>query len=97
MRRAEVFGLRWSQVDLEAMTLRVEETKTGEPLEFPVTRQLAAFFASVVNAGAAAPSPSRALRTLLVLRLAMFAIASRLRRARPGRLRRHRASPRPGR
>ena len=24
------------------MTLRIEETKTGEPLEFPVTRQLPA-------------------------------------------------------
>ena len=42
MRRAEVFGLRWTQVDFGAMTLRVEETKTGEPLELPVTRQLAA-------------------------------------------------------
>ena len=42
MRRAEVFGLRWAQVDMDAMTLRVEETKTGEPLELPVTRQLAA-------------------------------------------------------
>ena len=35
MRRAEVFRLRWTQVDLGALTLRVEETKTGEPLEFP--------------------------------------------------------------
>ena len=42
MRRDEVLGLRWEQVNLEAMTLRVEETKTGEPLELPVTRQLAA-------------------------------------------------------
>ena len=42
MRRDEVLGLRWAQVDLEAMTLRVEETKTGEPLDLPVTRQLAA-------------------------------------------------------
>ena len=42
MRRAEVFGLRWAQVDFGAMTLRVEETKTGEPLELPVTRQLSA-------------------------------------------------------
>ena len=37
MRRDEVLGLRWEQVNLEAMTLRVEETKTGEPLELPVT------------------------------------------------------------
>ena len=42
MRRSEVFGLRWTQVDFAAMTLRVEETKTGEPLELPLTRQLAA-------------------------------------------------------
>ena len=42
MRRSEVFGLRWTQVDLASMTLRVEETKTGEPLELPLTRQLAA-------------------------------------------------------
>ena len=42
MRRAEVFGLKWAQVDLEAGVLRIEETKTGEPLEFPLTRQLGA-------------------------------------------------------
>ena len=39
MRRAEVFVLRWAQLDLGAMTLRVEETKSGEPLELPVTQQ----------------------------------------------------------
>ena len=44
MRRDEVLGLRWEQVDLEVMTLRVEETKTSEPLELPVTRQLATIF-----------------------------------------------------
>ena len=42
MRRAEVFGLEWARVDLGAGVLRIEETKTDEPLEFPVTRQLAA-------------------------------------------------------
>ena len=42
IRRAEVFGLRWAQVDMQALTLRVDETKTGQPLELPVTRQLAA-------------------------------------------------------
>ena len=42
MRRAEVFGLEWSRVDMERAVLRVEDTKSGEPLEFPVTRQLAA-------------------------------------------------------
>ena len=41
MRISEVIGLRWERVDLAAMTLMVEETKTGGPLELPVTRQLA--------------------------------------------------------
>ena len=36
------FWFHWAQVDLASMTLRVEETKTGEPLELPLTRQLAA-------------------------------------------------------
>ena len=60
MRRAEVFGLRWSQVDLEAMTLRVEETKTGEPLEFPVTRQLAAILERRLAGRGGFPERSRA-------------------------------------
>ena len=42
MRRAKVFGLEWARVDMERAVLRVEDTKSGEPLEFPVTRQLAA-------------------------------------------------------
>ena len=42
MRRGEIVALRWDRVDLERRILRVEETKTGEPLELPVTRQLAA-------------------------------------------------------
>ena len=42
MRRDEVLGLRWAQVDMNAMTFRVEETGTGEPLELPVTRQAGA-------------------------------------------------------
>ena len=41
MRIAEVSGLEWARIDLDEMTFRVEETKTGEPLELPVTRQLA--------------------------------------------------------
>ena len=44
MRRGEIVGLRWERVDLEGRILRVEETKTGEPLELPITRQLAAIF-----------------------------------------------------
>ena len=44
MRRGEILSLRWERVDLDRRILRVEETKTGEPLELPVTRQLAAIF-----------------------------------------------------
>ena len=42
MRRGEIVALCWDRVELEQRILRVEETKTGEPLELPVTRQLAA-------------------------------------------------------
>ena len=42
MRRGEIVSLRREQVDMERLILRVEETKTGEPLELPITRQLAA-------------------------------------------------------
>ncbi|MDE0211932.1 MAG: tyrosine-type recombinase/integrase, partial [Boseongicola sp.] len=44
MRRGEVVSLRWERVDLERRVLRVDATKTGVPLELPVTRQLAAIF-----------------------------------------------------
>ena len=44
MRRGEIVSLRWERIDLERRILRVEETKTGEPLELPITRQLAAIF-----------------------------------------------------
>ncbi len=42
MRLGEVLPLRWERVNREAMVFRVEETKTGAPLELPITRQLAA-------------------------------------------------------
>ena len=42
MRRGEIMELRWDRVDLERLILRIEETKSGEPLELPITRQLAA-------------------------------------------------------
>ena len=42
MRRDEVLTLRWERVDMAALTFRVEETKTGVPLELPVTGQLRA-------------------------------------------------------
>ncbi len=44
MRLGEVTSLRWERIDLERMLFRVEETKTGEVLELPVTDQLSAIF-----------------------------------------------------
>ena len=44
MRRGEIVSLRWDRIDLDRRVLRVEETKSGEPLELPITRQLAAIF-----------------------------------------------------
>ena len=41
MRLREVLTLRWERVDMAALTFRVEETKTGVPLELPITLQLA--------------------------------------------------------
>ena len=41
MRLREVLTLRWERVDMTVLTFRVEETKTGVPLELPITRQLA--------------------------------------------------------
>ena len=40
MRLGEVTSLKWERVDLERRILRVDETKTGEVLELPITRQL---------------------------------------------------------
>ena len=44
MRRGEIVALRWERIDRDRRILRVEETKTGEPLELPITRQLAGIF-----------------------------------------------------
>ena len=44
MRLGEIVSLRWERLELERRILRVDETKTGEPLELPMTRQLAAIF-----------------------------------------------------
>ena len=44
MRLGEIVSLRWERVDPDRRILRVEETKTGEPLELPVTRQLGSIF-----------------------------------------------------
>ena len=40
----EIKSLRWERVDLDRRILRVDETKTGEVLELPVTRQLGEIF-----------------------------------------------------
>ncbi len=45
MRLNEVLPLRWERVDREALIFMVEQTKTGVPLELPITRQLAAVLA----------------------------------------------------
>ena len=57
MRRGEIMGLCWDRVELGRRIFRVEATKTGEPLELPITRQLAELFerrqdASAGNGGA---------------------------------------------
>ena len=44
MRLGEIKSLRWERVNLERRILRVDETKTGEVLELPVTRQLGEIF-----------------------------------------------------
>ena len=41
MRRGEIMPLRRERVNMEAGLFRVEETRTGEPLELPITGQLA--------------------------------------------------------
>ncbi|WP_234262558.1 integrase family protein [Klebsiella aerogenes] len=40
LRRAEVFGLEWSRVNLEGRYFWIDETKNGDPLELPVTDTL---------------------------------------------------------
>ena len=40
MHREEVLTLRWERVDMVSFAFRVEETKTGVPLELPITRKL---------------------------------------------------------
>ena len=42
MRIDEVLCLRWERVGMARLVFRVDETKTGVPLELPITRQLAA-------------------------------------------------------
>ena len=44
MRLGEIKSLRWERINLDRRILRVDETKTGEVLELPVTRQLGEIF-----------------------------------------------------
>ncbi len=58
MRLGEIISLQWDRVDLDGAILRVEETKTGEALELPITRQLAAILARLrAEAGYPAEEP----------------------------------------
>ena len=59
MRRDEVLTLRWERVDMDALTFRVEETKTGVPLELPITNQLAAILERRRTAAADLPEGVR--------------------------------------
>ena len=59
MRRGEIMPLRWEDVDLGKGLFRVEETKTGVPLELPVTRQLGEILARRRQEGDAVPEELR--------------------------------------
>ena len=59
MRRGEILALRWEEVDLGKGLFRVEETKTGVPLELPVTRQLGEILARRRERGRAGVSRLR--------------------------------------
>ena len=58
--------LQWERVDSDAGLFRVDETKTGAPLELPVTRQLGKILARgrQSRSGARESSPYRANRRL---------------------------------
>lgn len=44
LRRSEVFGLKWADVDLRAGIFTVYDTKNGLPLELPITTHLETIF-----------------------------------------------------
>lgn len=51
MRRGEVLALHWANVDLRRRCFSIPETKTGEPLQLPVTRQILDVFQRRSEAG----------------------------------------------
>ena len=55
MRLREVLALGWERVDMAALVFRVDDTKSGAPLELPVTRQLAAILERRLTEYAASP------------------------------------------
>ena len=59
MRRDEVLTLRWKRVNIDALTFRVEETKTGVPLKLPITSQFAAILERRRTAAADLPEGVR--------------------------------------
>lgn len=44
LRRSEGLALRWEQIDLQARTLHIHDTKNSEPLELPLSDYLADLF-----------------------------------------------------
>ena len=65
MRRGEVLALRWDRVALEEGRFSVDETKSGERLELPVTRQLAAILSRRWEANPSGASTSVPVATAL--------------------------------
>ena len=44
MRRGDIISQRWEQINLDRRILRIDETKTEEPLGLLITRQFADIF-----------------------------------------------------
>ena len=76
MRLGEVLPLRWERVNREELVFRVDETKTGAPLELPITRQLAAILDRRWAEGGDLPGgwvfPSASSRTGYFVKLTYF-------------------------
>ncbi|PTW50585.1 tyrosine-type recombinase/integrase [Rhodovulum kholense] len=55
MRRSEVLGLRWENIDLRAKTLHLPSTKNGDPLTLPLSDFLHDLFTKRAEGGVASP------------------------------------------